>query len=123
MHIDKVSLADSSGLRLLAAYVVPITGTDLYGLLQGYPPGKSLPRGIQWQERQRADGATIRPTPRHQDNNLIAILKTTKNPGWARGINIYYHSSDGKRYLLRRGIQILVGINRCPENLQRYIRP
>jgi hypothetical protein len=108
---------------MLAAYVVPITGSDIYGLLQGYPPGKSLPRGIQWSERQRADGAVIRPTPRRRDNNLIAVLQTTKNPGWARGINIYYHSSDGQRYLLRRGIQVLVGINSCPNNLEHYIRP
>lgn len=123
VHIDKVSLAEPRGLRMLAAYVVPITGTLLYGLLQGYPPEKRLPPGIQWSERQPADGATIKHSRSQDSYNLIAVLKPTRNPGWARGINIYYHSSDGQRYLLRKGLQVLVGINSCPDNLARYERP
>lgn len=120
--ITKVSLADPRGLRMLAAYVVPITGDTLYGLLQGYPPAKHLPSGVQWPERQRADGAIIEHSRGQDVTNLVAVLKPTRNPGWARGINIYYHSSGGQRYLLRQGVQILVSINRCPGNTTRYER-
>jgi hypothetical protein len=120
--IDKVSLADPRGLRMLAAYIVPITGDNLYGLRPGYPPARGLPRGVQWSERQTADGAKLGHERGHVVSNLVAVLKPTRNPGWARGINIYYHSPDGQRYLLRQGLQVLVGINSCPEDLAHYIR-
>jgi hypothetical protein len=120
--ITKVTLADPRGLRMLAAYVVPITGDTLYGLLQGYPPARHLAAGVQWSERQRADGAVIKHSRGQDVTNLVAVLKPTRNPGWARGINIYYHSSGGQRYLLRQGVQILVSINRCPDNTERYER-
>jgi hypothetical protein len=121
VHIDTVSLADPDGLRMLAAYVVPITGTLLYGFLQGYPPRQHIPAGIQWSQRQRADGATLPHTRGRDVYSLVAILQPTRNPGWARGVNIYYHAG-GQRYLLRQGLQILVGVNRCPSSLARYER-
>jgi hypothetical protein len=121
--ITRVSLADPDGLSMHAAYVVPITGTLLYGFLPGYPPEKHIPHGIQWSERQRADGARLPHSRDHDFYSLVAVLQPTRNPGWARGINIYYHSSHGQRYLLRQGLQILVGINRCPNNTVRYERP
>ncbi len=37
-RIDRVTLAGSHHLRVLAAWVVPITGTDLLGVFDGYPP-------------------------------------------------------------------------------------
>lgn len=120
--ITKVTLADPRGLRMLATYVVPVTGDTISGFVQGYPSGNKMPSGEQWSKRQRADGATIKHSRGQDVINLIAVLKPTRNPGWARGINIYYHSSGGQRYLLRQGLQILVGINRCPSNLQRYER-
>lgn len=120
--IDKVSLAEPHGLRMLAAWVVPLTDDNNYGLLQGYPPSKYILPGVQWSERQPTAGATVNPSRQGEAANLIAVLKPTRNPGWARGINIYYHSPDGQRYLLRQGVQILVGINSCPNDLARYIR-
>lgn len=56
--IDKVDLADPHGIKLLAAYAVPITGGHLYGVQRGYPHG-GVPEGVQWSRRQRADGATV----------------------------------------------------------------
>jgi len=120
--ITKVTLADPRGLRMLAAYVVPITGDTLYGLRPGYPSARGMPSGEQWAQRQRADGATVKHSRGQDVINLVAVLKPTRNPGWARGINIYYHSSGGQRYLLRQGVQILVFINRCPDNTARYER-
>jgi hypothetical protein len=122
VFITKVSLVDPRGLRMLAVYVVPVTGDTLSGFVQGYPSSKKMPSGEQWSGRQRADGAIINHSRGQDVTNLIAVLKPTRNPGWARGINIYYHSSGGQRYLLRQGLQILVGINGCPFNLQRYER-
>jgi hypothetical protein len=120
--IDKVSLADPRALRMLAAYVVPVTGDSIIGIVQGHPPGKLMPSDEHWSQRQRADGARIKHSRGQDVINLIAVLKPTRNPGWARGINIYYHSSGGQRYLLRQGLQILVFINRCPSNTVRYER-
>jgi hypothetical protein len=121
--ITKVSLADPRGLCMLAAYVVPVTGDSILGFVQGYPSAKLLPSDEHWSQRQRADGATIKHSRGQDVINLLAVLKPTRNPGWARGINIYYHSSADQRYLLRQGLQILVGINRCPYNMSRYERP
>ena len=122
VFITKVSLADPRGLRMLAAYVVPVTGDSISGFVQGYPSAKRMPSGELWSERQRADGATIEHSRGQDVTNLIAVLKPARNPGWARGINIYYHSSNGQQYLLRQGLQILVAINRCPDNTARYER-
>jgi hypothetical protein len=73
--IDKVALADSHGLGMLAAYVVPITGYDLYGVLTGFPPAAHLPPGVQWSQRRRADGATIPHSRAHDVTNLVLVLK------------------------------------------------
>ena len=43
--IERAGLADPHGLRVLAAYAVPITGTDLYGVWLGYPPTAHSRRG------------------------------------------------------------------------------
>lgn len=47
--IDKVSLTDIRGLRLLAAYTVPTIGPDGYGnyLESAPPPAHDLPLGIE----------------------------------------------------------------------------
>ena len=42
--IERAGLADPHGLRVLAAYAVPITGTDLYGVWFGYPPTARISR-------------------------------------------------------------------------------
>ena len=122
VFIDKVSLADPRGLRMLAAYVVPVTGDSIIGFVQGYPSGKLLPSDEPWSQRQRADGAIVKHSRGQAVTSLLAVFKPTRNPGWARGINIYYHSSDGQRHLLRQGLQILVGINKCPNNQVKYER-
>jgi hypothetical protein len=112
--IDKVALADPRGIRVLAAYVVPITGHHLYGVLFGYPPAAYLPQGVQWAQRQPADGATIpRSRGRHDVTNLVLVLKPTAKTGWARGINVYYRES-GQRYHLLTATRIrLITASRC----------
>ena len=56
--IERVALTDPHNLQIIAAYAVPLTGTNLYGVLDGAPPARHLPAGVQWAQRQRADGAS-----------------------------------------------------------------
>jgi hypothetical protein len=112
--IEKVSLADPHGLRILAAYVVPITGHTLYGVLTGFPPEAHLPLGVQWSQRQRADGATIPHSLGHRVTNLILVLKPVTKIGSARGIDVYYRVS-GQQYHLRTATRIVVRVgSTCP---------
>jgi hypothetical protein len=104
--IDKVTLADSHGIRMLAAYVVPVTGHELYGVLFGYPPDAHLPQGVQWSRRQPTNGATIPPSRgRHDVTNLVLVLKPTATTGSARGISVFYRES-GQRYHLLTATRI-----------------
>ena len=77
--IERVALTDPHNLQVLGAYAVPMTGTYAYGVLDGVPPGRHLPAGVHWAQRQRADGAVIPPGAQI---NLILVLKPagTKEP-------------------------------------------
>jgi len=112
--VEKVALADSHGLRMLAAYVVPITGHTLYGILTGFPPAAHLPPGVQWSQRQRADGATIPHSPEHDATNLLLVLEPLAKIGSAKGIDVYYRVS-GHQYHLRTATRILLRVaSACP---------
>jgi hypothetical protein len=73
--IEKVALTDPRGLRILAAYVVPVSGHILYGVQPGWPPGY-LPPGFHWPQREKAVGARIPPSPGH---DVINLLRTQAN--------------------------------------------
>jgi hypothetical protein len=112
-RVDKVTLVGSRHLRIVAAWAVPITGNDLLGVFQGYPPNGingsagPLAPGVQWGHRQRADGAVI-PHIRGQDViNLVLVLKPSGRDGTARTEYVYYHSGS-TRYLLNMGVGIQV---------------
>lgn len=113
--VSKVALADPRGMRMLAAYVVPVTGHELYGVRPGYPPAAHLPRGVGWSRRQQASGATIPRSRGHDVTNLVLVLTPTAKVGWARGIDVYYRES-GQQYHLRTAtrIRLLVGVSACP---------
>lgn len=107
--IEQAGLADPHGLRVLAAYAVPLTGTDAYGVWFGYPPTAHFPPGVQWSQRQRADGAHI-PHSRGQDAiNLLLVIKPTARTGWARGVDVYYRSA-GQHYHLRTATRLRVQV-------------
>lgn len=97
--IDKVSFTRIHGLRLVAAYTVPNMGTGGgYGNRIGYPPPqRDLPTGVLWSERQRADGAHIPATPpKRAQVDLVLVIQLTSSTGTYRGIDIYYHTADGR---------------------------
>ena len=111
-HITKVALADPHhGLKVLAAYVVPVTGNTLYGVAPGFPRRPLMPAGWQWAQRQVAVGAQVRGKT---TANLLLVLQPAASGGWARGIDVYYQVS-GQQYLLRTAtrLRILVRPHSC----------
>ena len=105
--VTKVDLADPRGLRVLQAWIVPITGNDLYGVLDGYPPAAHIPSGVHWEQRQRADGAIIPHTHGRHVANLVLVLRPLKKAASAAGVNVYYKES-GKSYHLQTHIGIVL---------------
>lgn len=110
--ITKVGLARSSGLRIIQAWLVPIRGRSLYGVLDGYPPYPHLPPGVDWARRQNADGAIISQSRGHQVTNIVLVLKPTERVGSAAGVQVYY-SEYGRKYYLQTHISIRVARS-CP---------
>jgi hypothetical protein len=111
--IERVALTDPHGLRIVAAYVVPVTGNTLYGVLSGYPPARGLPPGVLWDRRQRANGAVI-PRSRGTQYNLVLVLKPAATKGTARSVDVFYRAA-GQEYHLRTTtrIEVLAG-PACP---------
>jgi len=111
-RITRVTLADARHLRLVAAWIVPVTGTDLWGVFDGYPPhglagpdGNPGVPGEHWDQRQRAGGALV-PHLRGQDQeNLVLVLKPTATEGSAETEYVYY-TSAGRRYVLDLGVSV-----------------
>ena len=107
--IERAGLADPHGLRVLAAYVVPVTGTDLYGVWFGYPPMAHVPAGVRWAQRQRAGGANV-PHSRGRDvTNVLLVIKPIARTGSARGVDVYYRSG-GQHYHLRTATRLRVQV-------------
>lgn len=105
--ITKVNLAEPRNLRILQAWLVAITGHHLYGVLDGYPPYAHLPRGVQWAQRQPADGAVIPHLRGRAVANLILVLKPLAKVATAAGVNVYY-TEAGTNYHLRTHFAIRV---------------
>ena len=98
--IDKVSLSHPRGLRVLAAYAVLDTGTDLYGNYDGIPPSpRFLPPGVQWSRRQQAGGARITPTRSGNQWNMVVVIKLVTRIGTTDGLDVSYHASGGSYHL------------------------
>jgi hypothetical protein len=113
-RIDRVTLVDAHHLRVVAEWVVRITGHDLIGVMGGYPPlgakGQGpgfLASGIDWAGRQPAVGATIVHTPFPDVINPVLVLKATGVKGTAKDVYIDYESGD-RRYRRYFGVSILL---------------
>jgi len=112
--VDRVGLVSPHGLRILAAYVVPITGHVLYGAQTGYPPVPGAPQGFQWGERQQAEGARVPHTSGHHVMNLLLVLGTHGSRSTDKGVDVWYHAS-GQHYHLRTGVGLLALVAKsCP---------
>jgi hypothetical protein len=113
-RITKVTLVDARHLQTVADWVVRITGNDLIGVFNGYPPlppkgygpGR-LPPGIHWATRQHADGATIVHTPFPDSINLVLVLRATGAEGSAKSVYVDYESA-GTEYRMNLAFAILL---------------
>jgi hypothetical protein len=118
--IDRVGLADSRGLRQVAAWVVPshtVHGNSfLYGVLRGYPPTPSLSPGVDWPARQRARGAVLRPMKKSQQATLLLVIKMPGGKGSASGVTIWYRAG-GTSYYRKIDAALLLTNRACPANL------
>jgi hypothetical protein len=109
--IEKVALTDPRGLRILTAYVVPVSGHILYGVQPGWPPSY-IPPGFLWPQREKAAGARISPSHGHDVINLLLVLKPTGQVGTARSVDVFYRVS-GQDYHLRTATSIRVIVARA----------
>jgi hypothetical protein len=111
-RIAKVTLSKARHLQLVGAWVVPATGTDLWGVFDGYPPrgipgpdgNRGVP-GVHWGQRQRADGAVIPHLRGHDQENLVLVLKPIGLDGTAATEYVWY-TSGGSRYVLNLGVRV-----------------
>jgi hypothetical protein len=112
--IERVSLLGARKLRLVASYVVPITGLRDYGAWEGYPPAPPQP-GVIWSKHTLARGAVIPPQIGQRHSNLVTVLKPTGRVGKARAIDVLYRE-DGtqSRLVTHTRFVILAGVKSCP---------
>ena len=87
--IDRITLVDPHGLRLLTAWAVPARQL-LYGVEGGYPPASRI-AGLRWADRQRATSARVPHTGADAATNLLLVISTSGLRATDRGINVYYH--------------------------------
>jgi hypothetical protein len=110
--IEKISLVAPVSLRILASYVVPVTGQDLYGVRSGFPPARNLDPGIRWSQHRRAEGARILHSGKTGTQNLLVVLKPlSATSGSAKAMDISYEAA-GQQYQLRIATALKVEVGR-----------
>jgi hypothetical protein len=112
--IEAVSLADPHDLLLLAAYIIPIAGDELYGVRAGFPPAPGLDPGVRWSQRHTAVGASIPHSHGPHVSNLLLVVKPTASTGTAGGVWISYRVA-GRGFRFQTPLQLTVVVGRdCP---------
>lgn len=111
--IDKVKLVHPRHLRLIAAWVLPISDpSQRIGLGAGYPTASRLKAhsAARWDLRQRIPGAVVQHTPGQQTIELLIVAKPLAKFGSSTAVDLYYESA-GTHYLLHfpYGFSISVG--------------
>ncbi len=112
--IDKVVLAHARHLRLVAAWVLPISNSrEGVGVGGGYPTASSVASdapGTRWDLRQPIRGAVVRHTHGQESINLVIVAKPSGKVGTSTAVDLYYEAA-GTRYLLHfpYGFTVRVG--------------
>lgn len=121
--VSGVDLVSAHRLRLLAAWVVPITGYSLYGVRSGYPPAPILPAGVLWSRRQAANGAHIAHSAGHDVINLVLVIVPLHGEGWASGVNVSYSVAGQSYSVLMQTKLVVVTGSECPAKLPLRLSP
>lgn len=103
--IDKVTLLDPHGLRVLTAWAVPVRNL-LYGVEGGYPLASKIP-GLQWPDRHLAAGASMPHTGSNAGTNLLVVIQTSGRRATDHGLNVYYHVGDQSYHMLT-GVDLVI---------------
>jgi hypothetical protein len=105
--VEGVTLSHPRGLKLLHAFVAPIIGNDLIGVVP-YPP-RSSPA---WPLRKPAVGAQVKAGA---TDNLVLAVAATRRPSGASGGAVVRYVAGGSSYVLRSriGYQIKVSPAHC----------
>jgi hypothetical protein len=97
--ILSVTLASPRNLRLLGAWVVPVTGHVLYGVRSGWPPA--------WARRTAADGDQIPASAGTQVSSLLLVVQPGAGTGTAAGVRVSYRT-DGQVRQFQTQIRLVV---------------
>ena len=121
-RITSLSLANDHGIQLLRSWIVRITGTTLYGNWRGWPVNRTQLRGVHWDTRQAAVGASIPLVSGRDGYNIVLAIRLApgRSEGWARGISVLY-SSGGQDYrlLTATAIEIVTRFSLCDSLMKR----
>ncbi|HUB37354.1 MAG TPA: hypothetical protein VMA72_00725 [Streptosporangiaceae bacterium] len=115
--IEKIALVKPRNLRLVASYVVPITGFREYGDNFGYPPAPYQP-GVDWPRHTLAAGTHLPPAHGQDHADLVTVLKPSGGPvAEAQAIDVFYQAG-GINYEMQTHYRFvfLVGQKSCPGN-------
>jgi hypothetical protein len=92
--IEKVALVKARDARLVASYVVPITGNYEYGSWSGYPLLRRLPPGVDWRAHQGVPGGTVAPAHGLDHADLVTVIQPTGGAlAEVQAIDIFYRES------------------------------
>jgi hypothetical protein len=115
--ISKVKLVHPRHLRLVAAWVLPLSNSgqriERIGLGAGFPTASRIHAfapDARWDLRQRIPGAVVRHTPGQQTIELLIVAKPLGKFGTSTAVDLYYESA-GTHYLLHfpYGFSVRVG--------------
>ncbi len=119
--IESVSLVQPQHVRLIAAYVVPITGLLDYGDWNGPPQRVPHLAGVQWARHTRARGAHVPPRHGLPHADLVAVLKPTARVAKALALRVRYREA-GTQYVMQTNFRLVFlwgGLNVCASNCPR----
>ena len=121
-RIRSLSLAGDHGIELLRSWIVRITGNTLYGNWAGWPVNRPQLRGVHWDTRQAAVGASVPPVSGKDGYNIVLAISLApgRREGWARGISVHY-STGRQDYILLTAtrIEIVTKFSLCGSLMKR----
>jgi hypothetical protein len=90
--IERLSLRSPHRLRMVGAYLVPLTGNGEAGIWPGFPPpvrqlAREAPE-VDWGKRVLPRNARL--LPGHRVNTVLGLQATSRQDGSAAGLAVHY---------------------------------